>query len=346
MSRRILVVGGAGYIGSHMVKHLRQAREEVVVLDNLCNGHRQALPADVRLYEHDMQNRPEVEKILRQESITHVMHFAAHAYVGESVAEPLKYYSNNVAATVALLQAMKAIGVRNFVFSSSCATYGTPPTLPIQENHPQNPINPYGETKLVIEKLLRSMAAQDQLSYAALRYFNAAGASSDGTIGEDHTPESHLIPLVLQVALGQRKSVSIFGSDYPTPDGTCLRDYIHVEDLAEAHLRALHLLQPGIALELNLGTGQPASVKEVVEVCRQVTGHAIPVTMEPRRAGDPAALYADNTLALQTLRWQPRHTSLRSIIQTAWQWHRRHPRGYASAEKSLKASLRVSVVSN
>ncbi len=340
MSRRILVVGGAGYIGSHMVKHLLEMKETPVVLDNLSNGHRQAVPPNVQFYQTDIHDVARVENILREEAITHVIHFAAYAYVGESVSEPLKYYKNNISGTVALLEAIRKAGVKYFVFSSSCATYGTPNRLPLTEDHPQNPINPYGETKLAIEKLLRSMAAQKQISYAALRYFNAAGASQDGSIGEDHTPESHLIPLVLQVAMGQRKHVCIFGSDYPTPDGTCIRDYIHVEDLATAHLKALNILEKsGESLELNLGTGRPASVKEIVDICQQVTGHRIPVTIEPRRAGDPAELTADNTKAMQVLDWKPHYTDLHAIIDSAWQWHRKHPRGYVNKKPASSSPV-------
>lgn len=344
MSRRILVVGGAGYIGSHMVRHLLEKGEAPVVLDNLSNGHRQAIPSHIPFYQIDIHDTSRVENILRQEAITHVIHFAAYAYVGESMSEPLKYYKNNIAGTVSLLEAVRKAGVKYLVFSSSCATYGNPQKLPLAESHPQNPINPYGETKLVIENLLRAMSAQNQIIYAALRYFNAAGASLDSSIGEDHTPESHLIPLVLQVALGQRKYVSIFGGDYPTPDGTCIRDYIHVDDLARAHLLALnHLEKSDSSLELNLGTGRPASVKEIITTCELVTGHRIPVTMEARRPGDPAELTADNSRALQILGWQPQHTELRSIIESAWHWHRKHPRGYAH---SRAASSPIAVVSS
>lgn len=335
----VVVVGGAGYIGSHMVRWLQEQKQKVVVLDNLCNGHRQSIPPGVPFYQLNMEDQPAVVELLRKYAITHVMHFAAHAYVGESVNAPLKYYDNNVSATVQLLKAMQTAGVKHFVFSSSCATYGTPDILPISEGHSQSPINPYGQTKLVIEHLLRSMAAQKQISYAALRYFNAAGASADGTIGEDHRPESHLIPLILQVALEQRSHVDILGDDYPTDDGTCLRDYIHVEDLASAHGQALKLLiEPGQRMELNLGTGTPASVKQVIDICRQVTGHPIPVQYKPRREGDPAVLYADNTQAKKLLNWQPRYVSLKDIIATAWQWHKSHPHGYSTSQPAAAVS--------
>ncbi len=329
MSRRILVVGGAGYIGSHMVRRLVAAGEETVVLDNLSNGHRAAVAKEARFYEGDLGNREWVAKLLKAEGITDVMHFASYISVGESVGEPLKYYDNNVGNTIRLLLAMRDAGVTRFVFSSTAATYGNPQKTPIAEDHPQAPINPYGETKLVIENLLRDMAAQKQISYAALRYFNASGASSDATIGEDHRPESHLIPLLLQVALGQRENNPIFGDDYPTPDGTCLRDYIHVEDLAEAHLRALNLLrEPGTRLELNLSTGKPSSVKEIVEVCRKITGHSIPIVVHPRRAGDPAILTADVSKAKTILGWEPQHEKLEEIVSSAWAWHKSHPKGY------------------
>jgi UDP-glucose 4-epimerase len=329
MSKKILVVGGAGYIGSHMVKYLIEKGESVVVLDNLSNGHRAAVAENIPFYEGNIFERDWVLKLLQAEKITHVMHFAAHAYVGESVTDPLKYYKNNVAAAVMLLDAMAEAGVKFFVFSSTCATYGEPQRLPISEDHPQNPVNPYGETKLTVEKLLRDLAMQKQIAAASLRYFNAAGAASDGTIGEDHKPETHLIPLVLQVASGQRSEVTVFGDDYKTPDGTCLRDYIHVEDLADAHLKALNLLEnPGDYFELNLGTGKPASVKEIIEVCRKVTGKEIPVKIAPRRAGDPAELYADNAKAKKILGWEPRYTDIRSIIESAWRWHQKHPNGF------------------
>lgn len=336
MTTKVLVVGGAGYIGSHMTRYLLGKDVPTVVLDNLSNGHKQAVPLGVPFYHANMQERAMVEKILEKEKITHVFHFAAHAYVGESMTQPLKYYDNNVAATVALLQAMQNTGVKFFIFSSSCATYGIPQQLPITESSPQQPINPYGHTKLVIENLLRAMAAQKQIGYAALRYFNASGAAYG--IGEDHRPETHLIPLALQVALGQREKLQVFGSDYPTPDGTCLRDYVHVSDLASAHWLALKkLTAPGDALELNLGTGKPSSVMEVVQACRQVTGHAIPVEMFPRRPGDPAELSADNTLAKKVLGWSPAYTELTQIIQDAWGWHRQNPEGYRQASQPTAA---------
>lgn len=258
------------------------------------------------------------------------MHFAAFALVGESVAEPALYYRNNVLAAFSLAEAMRAADVRRIVFSSTTATYGIPQRLPIREDELQLPINPYGFTKLVFEHVLEDYAQAYGWSYAALRYFNAAGATPDGDLGEDHDPETHLIPIVLQVVLGQRSEIVIFGEDYPTPDGTCIRDYVHVDDLADAHLRALERLEPGHGLRLNLGTGRGYSVREVIEACRRVTGHKIPQRLGQRRPGDPPALVADATLARETLGWQPRYTDIDSIVATAWQWHQHHPRGYAA----------------
>jgi UDP-glucose 4-epimerase len=300
------------------------------VLDSLCLGHRGSVPTEC-LIEADAADRPTVEKVLREHRIDAVMHFAAFALVGESVIDPAKYWQNNVMATLQLLEAMRATGVRKFVFSSTTATYGQPEVIPIAESTPQHPINPYGRTKLVVEQALADYAHAYGLGYAALRYFNAAGAAADGSIGEDHTPESHLIPIILQVALGQRDHITIFGNDYPTPDGTCIRDYIHVEDLADAHLLALERLREGEGLKLNLGTGRGYSVLEVIEACRQVTGHPIPCVLGPRRAGDPAELVADSRLAQRTLAWKPRYGDILSIVATAWRWHQAHPYGYAGA---------------
>lgn len=325
----ILVVGGAGYIGSHMVRLLDQAGHRVVVLDNLSTGFEAAVTAG-ELVVGEMENRDLVESLLRDHQIDAVMHFAAFALVGESVAEPAKYYHNNVVATLALLEAMRAADVRRLVFSSTCATYGVPPTVPISEATPQQPVNPYGFTKLVIERALDDYVRAYDFGFTALRYFNAAGASPAGDIGEDHHPESHLIPLVLQVALGQRPEITIFGDDWPTPDGTCIRDYIHVDDLGRAHLAALEQTQVGTALKLNLGTGRGQSVREIIEACREVTGHDIPAVVGPRRPGDPPELVADATLAGQVLGWEPEYRHVRDIIQSAWNWHQHHPRGYAS----------------
>jgi UDP-glucose 4-epimerase len=327
---KVLVTGGAGYIGSHAARLLSRAGHDVWIYDNLSQGHRAAaLPG--RLIVGELADRAAVEAALGEHQIDAVMHFAAFALVGESVADPAKYYQNNVVASLRLLEAMRAADVRQIVFSSTTATYGVPTKIPISEDEPQRPINPYGFAKLVIEQALADYAHAYGLAYAALRYFNAAGAAPDGDVGEDHTPESHLIPLVLQVALGQREQITIFGDDYPTPDGTCIRDYIHVDDLGAAHVRALEQLQPGQGLRLNLGTGQGRSVREVIHACRQVTGHPIPTTIGPRRPGDPPELVADASRARAVLGWTPRYTELLPIVETAWRWHRTHPRGYDDA---------------
>lgn len=324
----VLVTGGAGYIGSHTVRLLLAEGHEVWVYDNLSTGHRQAVPAD-RLIEGELLDRVRVRTLLREKQIDAVVHFAASALVGESVTDPAKYYHNNVVATHSLLSAMLDAHVRRIVFSSTTATYGTPQRVPIREEEPQHPINPYGFSKLVIEQMLRDYAVAYGLRYAALRYFNAAGASPQGDLGEDHQPESHLIPLVLQVALGQRAALTIFGDDYPTADGTCIRDYVHVDDLATAHLAALQQIHDSGPFELNLGTGRGASVLEVLEACRRITGHPIPAQVGPRRPGDPAELVADSRLAQQQLDWQPQYKQIEPIIETAWRWHRTHPRGFA-----------------
>jgi UDP-glucose 4-epimerase len=324
---RILVTGGAGYIGSHAARFLDRAGHEVWVYDNLSRGHRAAvLPG--RLIEGELADQSRLADAMRQRKIDAVMHFAAFALVGESVADPAMYYRNNVLGSLSLLDAMRGAGVARIVFSSTTATYGAPNRIPIREDEPQLPINPYGFTKLAIEHALADYAAAYGFAYAALRYFNAAGASPDGDLGEDHDPESHLIPIVLQVALGQRERITIFGNDYPTPDGTCIRDYVHVDDLADAHLRALERLEPGKGLCVNLGTGRGHSVREVIEACRRVTGHSIPETHGQRRPGDPPELVADASLAAKVLGWQPQLGDLTEIVSTAWRWHSTHPRGY------------------
>ncbi|HBV63443.1 MAG TPA: UDP-glucose 4-epimerase GalE [Rhodopirellula sp.] len=325
----ILVVGGAGYIGSHAVRFLLAAGHQVTVYDNLSRGHREAVP-DGLLVEGELTDRSKLVSLLRERQIDAVMHFAAFALVNESVNEPSVYYRNNVIAALELLDAMKEADVRKIVFSSTTATYGEPDTMPISEETPQQPINPYGFTKLVIEHALADYATAYGFGYAALRYFNAAGAHPDGSIGEDHDPESHLIPVVLQVALGQREHLTIFGNDFATPDGTCLRDYIHVDDLASAHLRALELIEPGKGICANLGTGRGTSVQEIVEACRKITGHPIPTIMGDRRAGDPGELVADNRLAKKLLDWTPKYDSVDAIVETAWKWHQTHPNGFAS----------------
>jgi UDP-glucose 4-epimerase len=324
---KILVIGGAGYIGSHAARVLARAGHDVWCFDNLCAGHRQAaLPG--RLIVGELADRVTVEEVLRAHKIDTVMHFAAFAAVGESVEDPAKYYQNNVAASLSLLEAMRAADVRRMVFSSTTATYGAPQQMPITEETPQQPINPYGFAKLVIERALGDYARAYGFSYAALRYFNAAGASPAGDIGEDHTPETHLIPLVLQVALGQRESITIFGHDYATPDGTCIRDYIHVDDLAAAHVKALERLRAGQGLHLNLGSGRGHSVREVIDACRRITRQNIREVNGARRPGDPPALLADASRAKRELNWEPRYPDLDQIIETAWRWHSTHPHGY------------------
>ncbi len=325
----ILVIGGAGYVGSHTVRRLINDGHTVWVYDNLSRGHRAAVP-EGRLIEGELGDRKRLESVMSEKRIDAVMHFAAFALVGESVAQPAMYYQNNVTATLELLEAMRASGVSKIVFSSTTATYGQPSKMPIAETTPQLPINPYGFTKLVVEHALADYARAYGFGVAALRYFNAAGASPDGDIGEDHEPESHLIPIVLQTALGQRERIGIFGDDYKTPDGTCIRDYIHVDDLADAHDRALQLLEPGSNIQVNLGTGVGQSVKDVVEACRRVTGHPIPTVLEERRPGDPDELVADSSLAQRLLNWKPKYTDIESIVETAWRWHKSHPRGYAT----------------
>ena len=324
---RTLVVGGAGYIGSHTAWLLQRRGHEVWVYDNLSEGHQAAAPPDT-LIVGDLMEREKLEKTFSQHNIEAVIHFAASCYVGVSVTDPAPYYRNNIVGTLSLLDAMRSARVEKIVFSSTCATYGIPEVVPITEAEKQEPINPYGFTKLAIEHALADYAHAYGLQYAALRYFNASGASDEYPIGEDHDPETHLIPLVLQVALGQRDSIKIFGDDYPTPDGTCIRDYIHVDDLATAHVAALEKLTAGSQLKLNLGTGQGASVKEVIEASRRITGHGIPAEVVPRRQGDPPQLVADPTLAKQTLGWQPNYADIESIVASAWKWHQAHPHGF------------------
>ncbi len=327
---RVLVTGGAGYIGSHTVRLLLDHGHEVWVYDNLVFGHEGAVPAD-RLIVADLGERERLHSVLKEKRIEAVVHFAAYAYVGESVHEPLKYYRNNVSLSVELLEAMRATGVGKIVFSSTCATYGTPEVVPITEATPQRPINPYGRTKLAIEWALADAAAAYGIGYAALRYFNASGAHPSGEIGEDHSPETHLIPLILQTALGQRPAIHIFGTDYATPDGTCVRDYIHIMDLAQAHLLALQKLEPGKGLCLNLGTGRGYSVREVIDACTEVTGVSITTVESPRREGDPPVLVAAAQRAGEVLGWVPEYQDLGAIVETAWKWHRSHPQGFGRA---------------
>lgn len=327
---RLFVTGGAGYVGSHCVRRLLDAGHSVTVFDNLSYGHRAAVDARAAFVQGDLADAGAVRTALTQ-GYDGVLHFAGFINVGESVREPLMYYQGNVVNTLNLLEAMRDAAVRRMVFSSTCAIYGTPQTLPIHEDLPKQPISPYGASKLVVEWLLADCAAAWGLGAVALRYFNASGASSDTVIGEDHQPEFHLIPLVLQVALRQRENIQVFGTDYPTPDGSCVRDYIHVEDLAEAHLRAIEELSPGAFEAYNVGTGRGHSVLEVVQAAREVTGHAIPVVVAPRRPGDPPELYA-NAARLQTrFSWRPQHTELSETIRSAWRWHSANPQGYRRA---------------
>lgn len=325
----VLVVGGAGYIGSHCVRQLIAAGHRPIVIDNLVYGHRKAVAPGVPLHEVNLGDEAAVGRILRDEKIDIVMHFAAYCYVGESVTDPLKYYFNNVSATLHLLNAMLAAGVKKFVFSSTCATFGVPATLPIHETLPQAPINPYGQTKLDVENLLKALAHANGLSFAAFRYFNAAGAAEDGSIGEDHDPETHLIPVAIDVALGKRPHLQLFGTDYPTPDGTCLRDYIHVDDLSRAHIAVFDkLATPGAQLFYNLGTGRPTSNREVIRAVEKILGKPVKVLESPRRPGDPPALYADSAKAQRELGWKVKFGDIESIVATAWKWHQANPNGY------------------
>ena len=325
----ILVLGGAGYIGSHMVYEHVDRGIDVVVSDNLETGHREAVHPKARFYEGDIRNRAFVDSVFENEKIDAVIHFAANSLVAESMKNPLKYYDNNVCGTKVLLESMIAHDVKKIVFSSTAATYGEPENTPILESDRTCPTNPYGETKLAMEKMMKWSANAYQLRYVSLRYFNACGAHKSGKLGEAHNPESHLIPLVLQVPNGKRESVSIYGTDYDTPDGTCIRDYIHVTDLAEAHILAVeYLMKGGESNVFNLGNGVGYSVREVIETARKVTGHPIPAVEIPRRAGDPARLVASGEKAKTVLGWEPKITSLEDIIRSAWVWHSTHPNGY------------------
>ncbi|MEQ8156555.1 MAG: UDP-glucose 4-epimerase GalE [Clostridiaceae bacterium] len=324
----ILVCGGAGYIGSHMVAHLIEQGQEVVVADSLETGHKESVEG-IKLYTGDLRDRGFLNKVFSENKIDAVIDFAAYSLVGESMTEPLKYFNNNVYGTINLLEAMRDHGVKKIVFSSTAATYGEPENTPILEGDRTLPTNPYGESKLIVEKILRWCDEAYGIKYTVLRYFNAAGAHTSGKIGEDHKTETHLIPLILQVALGKRERIMIFGDDYNTPDGSCIRDYIHVSDLASAHLLALKRLEKGGESRIyNLGNGTGFSVKEVIEVARKVTGHSIPAETAGRRAGDPAILIASSSKAVEELGWEPKFNSLENIIETAWKWHSEHPQGY------------------
>jgi UDP-glucose 4-epimerase len=328
---KVLVTGGAGYIGSVVAEMLLQAGHEVVVFDNLSHGHRQAVPKNGELVVGDLADRGALDRLLGSGAIDAVMHFAALIEAGESMQVPEQFFRNNTANALTLLEAMLAAGVKRFVFSSTAALFGNPDRTPIEEDDPVHPTNAYGESKLLVERMLRWFHQIHGLRYASLRYFNAAGAARPDQ-GEAHQPETHLVPRILEVALGRAEHVNIFGTDYPTPDGTCVRDYIHVSDLAHAHLLALHALENASEnsnpLLYNLGNGQGFSVREVVEVARKVTGHPIRVIESPRRAGDPAVLIASSEKIRRELSWQPMFPDLKSIVESAWQWHRAHPDGY------------------
>lgn len=325
----ILVTGGAGYIGSHTALELIRAGYDVVIADSLVTGHLKAIPEGARFYRGDIRDIDFLNSLFQSESIDAVIHFAAFSLVGESVSNPLKYYENNIYGTKVLLEAMVANGVKRIVFSSTAATYGEPENIPILETDRTCPTNPYGETKLAMEKMFKWTAQAHGMSYVSLRYFNACGADQCGHIGEAHNPESHLIPLILQVPNGKREAISIYGTDYDTPDGTCIRDYIHVTDLASAHILAVeYLLRDGKSDIFNLGNGVGYSVREVIETARAVTGHPIPAVEVERRAGDPARLVASSEKARRVLGWRPTHDSLEEIISSAWNWHKNNPNGY------------------
>ncbi|NJJ40089.1 UDP-glucose 4-epimerase GalE [Paenibacillus apii] len=327
----ILVTGGAGYIGSHTVAELLDRGEEVVVLDSLVTGHKESLLGG-KLYVGDLRDKELLAKLFAENDIEAVIHFAASSLVGESMKDPVKYYDNNVYGTQCLLEGMQKAGVDKIVFSSTAATYGEPEKVPIEETDRTEPSNVYGETKLTMERMMSWFDKVLGIKYVALRYFNAAGAHASGKIGEDHRPESHLIPLVLQTALKQRESIAVFGDDYPTEDGTCIRDYIHVSDLADAHVRAVTYLRSGSGSNFfNLGNGLGFSVKEVIETAKEVTGLDIPVVIQERRAGDPAVLVASSDKARSVLGWNPSRADLKEIIRSAWNWHSSHPQGYGEA---------------
>lgn len=325
----ILVLGGAGYIGSHAVDQLIEKGKQVVVIDNLLTGHRDAVHKQAIFYEGDIRDKSFLTTVFAKENIEGVIHFAASSLVGESVEKPLKYFNNNVHGMQILLEVMQEFGVNQIVFSSTAATYGEPKSSPITEKTPTNPKNPYGESKLMMEKMMKWCDAAYGMRYVALRYFNVAGAKADASIGEDHKPETHLVPIILQVALGQRKELAIFGDDYDTPDGTCIRDYVHVEDLIKAHLLALEYLETGGASDVfNLGSNHGYSVKEMLDAARIVTGKEIPAKVAPRRLGDPSTLVASSEKAKTVLGWNPAYTDIKKIIETAWNWHVSHPQGY------------------
>lgn len=327
----ILILGGAGYIGSHTAYELIDRNEDVVIVDNLETGYIQAVHPKARFYQGDIRNREFIDSVFDKEKIDAVIHFAANSLVGESMVNPLKYYDNNLCGTKVLLESMVAHKIDKIVFSSTAATYGEPERIPILETDRTMPTNTYGETKLSMERMFHWTEKAHGLRYVSLRYFNACGAHKSGVIGEAHNPESHLIPLILQVPNGQREAISIFGDDYDTKDGTCIRDYIHVTDLAQAHILAVeYLVKGGESNIFNLGNGIGFTVNEVIETARKVTGHPIPAVISPRRAGDPAQLIASSDKAKKILGWKPEHADLEEIITSAWNWHKNHPRGFSN----------------
>ncbi len=326
---RILVLGGAGYIGSHTVYELIDAGHEVIVIDNLLTGFKEAVHPQAKFYKGDIRDKEFLEEVFRQEKIDGIIHFAASSQVGESMVNPLKYYNNNLCGTEILLESMVKFGIDKIVFSSTAATYGEPESIPILETDRTLPTNCYGETKLAMEKMFLWTSKAHDIRYVSLRYFNACGAHPNGRIGEAHNPETHLIPLILQVPNEKRDYISVFGNDYETKDGTCVRDYIHVNDLAQAHILAMeYLMEGGNSDVFNLGNGVGFTVKEVIETARKVTGHSIPAKVENRRAGDPSVLIASSDKAKKILGWSPKYADLETIIKTAWEWHVNHPNGY------------------
>ena len=325
----ILVTGGAGYIGSHAVRQLIDRGEEVIIVDNLETGHEDAIHPQAKFYKVDIRDEEALDKVFAENKIDEVIHFAANSLVGESMTNPLKYFNNNVHGTEILLKVMVAHDVKKIVFSSTAATYGEPKNIPILESDETSPTNAYGETKLCMEKMMKWADKAHGVKYISLRYFNVAGAHESGEIGEDHNPETHLIPLILQVPLGKREFISIFGDDYETHDGTCIRDYIHVTDLADAHILAVHKLREGSESNIyNLGSGNGFTVKEMIETARKVTGHEIPAKVCERRAGDPAKLVASSEKARRELGWVPKHENVEDMISSAWNWHQKHPNGF------------------
>ena len=326
---RIMVTGGAGYVGSAALRHLLKEGHEPVAFDNLCEGHREAVPGE-RLIVGDIADTDGLAQAMKDHGAEAVMHFAAATYVGESVTDPEYHYRNNIGGTLSILNAMRAAGVNRMLFSSTCATYGMSPKCPMAENAPQDPCSPYGRTKMAVEWMIRDFAHAYGIGFTLLRYFNAAGADADGQYGEDHDPETHLIPLVLEVPLGQRDKILLFGDDYDTPDGTCVRDYVHTEDLASAHLLAIEATTPETAEVYNIGTGNGQSVLDILRACEKVSGETIPHEVVDRRPGDAPALVADPSKLMSQLGWKPKYPDIEDTVATAWRWHQAHPEGYPS----------------